>query len=211
MTRGRPRGFDKDEALDQALRLFWRHGYEGTSIAALAERIGVTVPSLYLAFGNKESLFMQAVERYGIYSDKLYEEAFRATSSREVARAILMGEVDLVAGDDTPDGCLMIQSALATSPESEAVRLALAKLRRSAEADVALRFERFKQEGDLPEGWSPKTIAAYVMTVASGLAVQAKSGMRREDLIRVAETAMLIWPAKPARPASAAPSRRRSR
>jgi len=211
MTRGRPRGFDKDEALDQALRLFWRHGYEGTSISALAERIGVTVPSLYLAFGNKESLFMHAVERYGVYSDKLYEEAFLAKSSREVARAILMGEVDLVAGGDTPDGCLLIQSALATSPESEAVRLALAKLRRRAEAAVAVRFERFRQEGDLPMGWSPKTIAAYVMTVASGIAVQAKSGMSREELLRVAQTAMLIWPEKTLRSQRAARSPDRAR
>src|SRR5687768_6496571 len=114
MSRGRPRTFDKQEALDTALRLFWRHGYEGTSISSLAQAIGVTMPSLYLAFGNKESLFMQAVERYGQYNGTLYEKAFAKKSAREVARSILLGEVDLVLGKDTPDGCLMVHGALAT-------------------------------------------------------------------------------------------------
>jgi len=192
--RGRPRTFDKVAALDTALRLFWRHGFEGTSIAALAHAVGVTIPSLYLAFGNKESLFMRAVERYGQYNGKLYEKAFKKRSAREVARSILEGEVDLVLGRDTPDGCLMVQGALATSPESETVRLAMAELRRVAEAEVADRFRQAVKEGDvLPDGADPDALAAYVMTVASGLAVQARTGFSRAQLDRVVDIAMGIW------------------
>lgn len=194
MPRGRPREFDKDQALDKALRMFWRYGYEGTSISALAEHIGITVPSLYLAFGNKERLFMQAVERYGLYSNQFYEDAFREAKARDVAHRILIGEIDLVAGAETPDGCLMIQGALATSPESDKVRKTMAKLRRQAEVEVAERFELSRLRGDLPPGWSPRALAAYIMTVASGMAVQAKSGMSRDELLRVADMAMLIWP-----------------
>jgi AcrR family transcriptional regulator len=194
MPRGRPRSFDADAALDVALRLFWRHGYEGTSIAVLAQAIGVTVPSLYAAFGNKESLFLRAVEHYGRYAGRLYDEAFRAQSAKAAARAVLMGEVELVCGRGTPEGCLMVQGALATSPESEIVREKMARLRRQAEAEVADCFARFGSVGGLPAGWDPKTLAAYVMTVAAGLAVQAKSGMSRAQLTRVAEMAMLIWP-----------------
>lgn len=194
--RGRPREFDKEQALDTALRMFWRYGYEGTSISALAEAIGVTVPSLYLAFGNKNNLFMQAVEHYSHYSAKLYDDAFRQKSAREVALGILLGEVELVAGGDTPVGCLLVQSALATSPGSEAVQQAMAGLRRQAEAEVADRFERAGREGDLPSGWDPRALASYIMTVASGMAVQAKGGVSREDLLRVADMAMLIWPKK---------------
>lgn len=194
MSRGRPRNFDKDEALDAALRLFWRHGYEGTSIAALAEALGVTVPSLYLAFGNKESLFMQAVERYGQYNGKMYETAFRQASAREVARSILEGEVRLVLGNGTPDGCLMVHGALATGPGSEPVRLAMAELRRVAESEVADRFRRARDEGDLPPGQDPEALAGYVMTVASGIAVQARSGASRAELERVVEIAMGAWP-----------------
>jgi AcrR family transcriptional regulator len=194
-TRGRPRLFDKDEALDAALRLFWKHGYEGTSISALAQEVGVTVPSLYLAFGNKESLFMQAVERYGQYNGTLYEAAFRQPSAREVARSILMGEVALVLGGDTPDGCLMVHGALATSPESETVRLAMAELRRIAEAEVADRFRQALKEGDpLPDGTDPESLAAYVMTMAAGLAVQARTGLTRAQLEQVVQAAMGIWP-----------------
>ncbi|HUG21769.1 TetR/AcrR family transcriptional regulator [Piscinibacter sp.] len=177
-----------------ALRLFWRHGYEGTSIAALAEAVGVPVPSLYAAFGNKESLFLRAVEHYGRYAGRLYDEAFRARSAKAAARAVLMGEVELVCGRGTPEGCLMVQGALATSPESEVVREKMARLRRQAEVEIAHCFARFCSVGGLPAGWDPKTLAAYVTTVAAGLAVQAKSGMPRAQLTRVAEMAMLIWP-----------------
>lgn len=187
--------FDKEAALDAALRLFWQHGYEGTSIAALADALKVTVPSLYLAFGNKESLFMRAVERYGHYNGKLYEEAFRQKSAREVARWILKGEVALVLGDGTPHGCLMVHGALATGPGSDTVRTAMAELRRVAEAEVADRFRRAKDEGDLPAGADPESLAAYVMTVASGIAVQARSGLSRAELERVVEIAMKAWPA----------------
>jgi len=189
--RGRPRNFDRDEALDTALKLFWRHGYEGTSIATLAEAIGISIPSLYLAFGNKERLFLRVVEHYDRYGGLLYEHAFRQTSAREIMRAVLLGEVELVAGRETPDGCLMVQGALATSPDSDTVRQALAKLRRQAEADVADHIER---AGDLPKGWDAKALACYVITVASGMAVQAKSGVSREELLTVADVAMLIWP-----------------
>jgi AcrR family transcriptional regulator len=192
--RGRPRAFDKQQALDTALRMFWRHGYEGTSISALAQAIGVTVPSLYLAFGNKESLFMQAVEHYGHYSAALYTKAFKQASAQEVARQILLGEVQLVAGADTPDGCLMVQGALATSPEGEAVQQAMAAQRRRAEADVARRFKRAGLEGDLPPGWKPEALACYLMTVTAGMAVQAKSGVSKRELLRVADMAMQIWP-----------------
>jgi len=187
--------FDKDAALDVALRLFWRHGYEGTSVSVLARAMGVTVPSLYLAFGNKESLFMLAVERYGQYNGKLYETAFRKPSAREVARSILEGEVDLVLGRDTPDGCLMVHGALATSPGSETVLLAMSELRRIAEAEVADRFRQAVEEGELlPRGMQPDALAAYVMTVASGLAVQARTGWARAQLQQVVRVAMGIWP-----------------
>ena len=88
----------------------------------------------------------------------------------------------------------MVQGALATSPESEVVREEMARLRRQAEAEVARCFARFSSVGGLPAGLDPKTLAAYVMTVAAGLAVQAKGGMPRAQLIRAAEMAMLIWP-----------------
>ena len=184
---GRPRGFDKQEALDTALRLFWRQGYEGTSIAELSQAIGVSVPSLYLAFGNKERLFMQAVEHYGRYSGGMYEAALAQRSAPDVVRCILEGEVDLVTGGDTPNGCLMIQGALATGAGADTIRETLATLRLKAESAVA---EKLESLGDLPAGWSARDLANYIMTLAAGIAVQAKSGVSRDQLLRVTESAL---------------------
>jgi hypothetical protein len=137
---------------------------------------------------------MKAVDHYGSYSEGLYREAFTKTTARGVTLGILMGEIDLVSGEGTPQGCLMIQGALATGPESEAVQQAMARLRRQAEADVAARFAQFEEVGQLPTGWTAKALAGYVITVATGMAVQAKSGASRQDLVDVAHIAMKIWP-----------------
>ncbi len=180
--------------MDTALKLFWQHGYEGTSIAMLAKAIGVNVPSLYAAFGNKESLFLQCVERYGDLNGKLYQESFKKPTARQVARGILEGEVELVTRRGTPDGCLMVQSALVTSPESEAVRKQMADLRSMAEGWMAERFQQAVDEGDLPPDADPAVLACYLMTVNSGLAVQAKSGVRKPQLLKVVDAAMRNWP-----------------
>ena len=194
MAKGRPREFDKAEALDTALRLFWQHGYEGVSIAHLAGAIGINIPSLYAAFGNKERLFLQAVERYGDLNGKMYHDSLKKKTAREVAQSILEGEVELVTRRNSPDGCLMIQGALVTSPESEPIRQMMAGMRGQAEKWMAKRFEQAKKQGDLPPNADPVALASYIMTLNSGLAVQAKSGATRKRLLKVVAMAMKNWP-----------------
>jgi len=196
MPRGRPRNFDKAEALDIALKLFWQHGYEGTSVAMLAEAIGVNVPSLYAAFGNKESLFLRCIERYGELNGKMYHESFKKKTAREVARSILEGEVELVTRRGTPDGCLMVQGALATSPESESIRKLMAGMRGMAEKWMVERFRHAIDDGDLPSDADPAALACYLMSLNSGLAVQAKSGVGKKQLLKVVDIAMRSWPEK---------------
>ena len=196
MPRGRPRNFDKAEALDIALKLFWQHGYEGTSVAMLAEAIGVNVPSLYAAFGNKESLFLRCIERYGELNGKMYHESFKKKTAREVARSILEGEVELVTRRGTPDGCLMVQGALATSPESESIRKMMAGMRGMAEKWMVERFKQAIDDGDLPSDADPAALACYLMSLNSGLAVQAKSGVGKKQLLKVVDIAMRSWPEK---------------
>src|SRR6476661_10264795 len=194
MQRGRPRNFDKAEALDAALELFWKHGYEGTSMAMLTESIGVNVASLYAAFGNKESLFAQCVERYSELNGDLYHESLKKKTSRDVAHSILEGEVELVTRRGTPDGCLMIQGALTTSPAGEKIRQMMARMRAMAEKWMAARFRQAIAEGDLPSDADPTALACYLMTLNSGLAVQAKSGVSKKQLLKVVEIAMRDWP-----------------
>jgi AcrR family transcriptional regulator len=193
-TQGRPRQFDTDQALETAMRLFWQNGYEGTSIAQLADAIGVKAPSLYAAFGNKERLFQRALERYGEQNGCMYHRAFERPTAREVARAVLEGEVELVTRRNTPDGCLVVLGAVITSPASEPVRRMMAGLRAKAQSWLRERFEQARREGDLPENSDPAALACYIMTINCGLAVQAKSGVGRRALMQVVDLAMQQWP-----------------
>ena len=194
MPKGRPREFDVDQALDSALALFWRHGYEGVSIAAVSEALGISVPSIYAAFGNKEGLFLKSVERYAQRAGAIYHESFKKETAYEVAKAILEGEVDLVTQKDKPNGCMMVNGALVTGPESEGISRQMAAMRQTAEGWMADRFKQAQKDGDLPKHADPKALAAYIMTINSGLAVQARSGVAKKDLKKVIELALLNWP-----------------
>jgi AcrR family transcriptional regulator len=194
MVRGRPRAFDKEAALEIALRLFWEHGYEGTSIAMLANAINIKIPSLYAAFGNKEQLFLQAIGRYGELCKGIYQDSFEKKTAYDVTKSILEEEINLVTHPNWPNGCLMMQGALATSPESESIRKTVADMRRMGEDQIRIRFEQAQQEGYLPTDANPAAMACYVMTILAGLAVQAKSGASREQLQDVVQLAMQNWP-----------------
>lgn len=194
MNRGRPRTFDMEQALDTALKLFWQHGYEGTSIALLADAIGVNPPSLYAAFGNKEELFVQTIERYVDLNGHIYRDSLQKETAQEVAQGILEGVVKLVTRPGSPNGCLMVQGALATSPDSEKISRMVARLRGRAEGWLVDRFERARQEGDLPPDADPHGLACYLMTLNSGLAVQAKSGISQKQLLKVVAIALQSWP-----------------
>lgn len=194
MPRGRPREFDTDQALDAALALFWRHGYEGTSLSALTEAMGVSVPSLYAAFGNKEELFRKALERYIAKPASYLHAALAEPSARGVAERALGGAIDMVMRPDHPDGCLMVHGALACHPAVESVRQELARRRAAAEAAVRRRFERAIREGDLPKSVDPAQLARFLMTVIWGLSVQATGGATQQQLDEVAAVAMRCWP-----------------
>ena len=192
-TKGRPRKFDKENALKTALHLFWRHGFEGVSIANLAKAMGINVPSLYAAFGNKEQLFFQSVELYGKTNANIYAPALALNTAYEVAQAILLGEVDLVTNPEAPDGCLMVQGALVTSPESQQLSDMMSKLRMTAEGWMADRFEKAKSDGDLPKNADAKALACFIMTINSGIAVQAKTGVRRDELLKIVDYSLLAF------------------
>ena len=112
MAMGRPRAFDMDQALDQALHVFWEKGYVGTSINDLTEAMGINRPSLYAAFGNKEKLFKKALDRYEDLRDQILEEAFAAPTAREAVTRLLEGTAERLSDKCNPRGCLMVQGAL---------------------------------------------------------------------------------------------------
>ena len=195
MAMGRPRAFDRDKVLDQALHVFWERGYEGTSIADLTEAMGINPPSLYAAFGNKETLFREALDRYEARRDEIMAEAFAALTAREAMTRLLEGTADRLSDKDKPRGCLMVQGALCGGEECDAVKRDLASRRAAGEAMIRERLKRAKREGELPKDADPAALARFVSTVMQGMAVQASGGATRKELRTIADMALRSWPA----------------
>jgi AcrR family transcriptional regulator len=192
---GRPRAFDMDQALDQALHVFWEKGYEGTSIADLTKAMGINPPSLYAAFGNKETLFKKVLNRYEARRDEIFEEAFAAPTARQAIGRLLESVAERLSGKDGPSGCLMVQAALCGSEECDSVRKDLAARRAQGEILIRKRLERGKKEGDLPKDADLVGLARYLATVMQGMAVQAAGGASRKELRAIANTALRAWSA----------------
>lgn len=194
---GRPRSFDADAALEAALQVFWRHGYEGASLADLTAAMGITRTSMYAAFGNKEQLFRRALERYTEGPGGYGAQALAEPTARGVVETILRGAVRTTTGPDHPAGCLGVQGALATSDDGGAIRELLAQWRDAMVHQLRERFDRAAVEGDLPADADAAGLARYVMTLAHGIAVQAAGGVDRDALDVVVDQALHVWHPEP--------------
>jgi len=192
--KGRPREFDVDQALAAALRVFWSKGYEGASMADLTDAMGITKPSLYAAFGNKEALFNKALDLYQAEKLAYMGRALEAPTARGVAERLMRGALEMQTGTEGPCGCLSVISSVACGSEAESIREQV--VARSAVAKKALldRFERAKSDGDLPADADPQGLSSYLTAVMQGMAVQAGAGASRAELERLVETSLALWP-----------------
>jgi AcrR family transcriptional regulator len=185
MAMGRPRAFDPGKALDEAMEVFWRHGYEGATIAQLTDAMGINPPSLYAAFGSKEGLLKAALDRYSAKRAAFMEDILSAPTAREVAERMLIGTADTQTDPSNPPGCLLVQGGLACGTGSENVPFELAARRAQTEAQLRDRFEKAKAEGDLKATADPAALARYLSAVTVGMGVMASSGADREALRQV--------------------------
>jgi AcrR family transcriptional regulator len=194
MAAGRPRTFCMEKALDCAMQVFWRKGYEGASMVDLTTAMGINSPSLYSAYGSKEGLFRAVLERYEARRDTFMTEVFAAPTAREVASLFLHGVADFAAdtGGQNPPGCLLLQSGMTCG--DSAIPDELAKHRAVKEKALCERFMRAKAEGDLPQNTAPQALASYIMAVSNGMCVQAASGASLQDLHAVADMALASFP-----------------
>ena len=191
---GRPREFDVDKALEQALHVFWRQGYEGTSINDLTQAIGITKPSLYAAFGNKEELFRKALDRYIDGPGGYVQTAMAKPAVRDVVEHLLLGAADAVTNPENPPGCLAVQAALCCGDAAESIKQELMSRRATGEDDLRRRFERAVAEGDLPADTDAADLARYISAILQGMAVQAAGGASRDELQKIARMALKTWP-----------------
>lgn len=194
MALGRPRAFDMNEALDQALQVFWRRGYEGASIAELTQAMGIAPPSLYAAFGNKEGLFRKVLERYVAVRTKFWDEALAAPTARGMIERLLHGTADFMTDACNPPGCLLVRGTVACSDMAQDVHQELIARRREGERMVCERLLAAKNAGELPDDVDAADLACFFATVLEGMSVHAAGGATRDDLHTVADVALRVWP-----------------
>ncbi len=198
---GRPLSFNPDQALDQAIRLFWKHGYESTSISHLTAAMGVTAPSLYAAFGDKRALFMAALQRY--LGTPITAEALiaNAATARDAAIELLTNSALAFTGEHTPPGCLLATATASCSAASAEVQEALAEIRRGFGRQLRDKIQADMANGRLPTGTEAETLSGHVMAVIQGMSSLARDGASRQSLLAIAGSALQAWPSQERQPA----------
>lgn len=191
---GRPRAFDADEALEAAMHVFWQNGYEGASLTELTAAMGISRPSLYSVFGDKETLFRKALDRYMEGPAAYIQKAMAAPTARATVEQLLFGAIDLLTSPKNSYGCLIQQGALACSEGADGIRRELRSRRRTGEVLLRRRLERSVTEGELSPSTDCVALSRYFVTVIRGLGVSAVSGIARDGLLDIARTSLSVWP-----------------
>ncbi|MEU8997215.1 TetR/AcrR family transcriptional regulator [Streptomyces caniferus] len=193
--RGRPRSFDRDTALEQAVRSFWELGYEATSISDLTRAMGISAPSLYAAFGDKRALFDEVVavykQHYGGFLHRALAE--EPTARRGVERGLREAATEYTL-PGRPRGCLVVSAALNISPASLEVADSLREMRRATVRQIAGAIRADIASGELPGDTAADALAGYIGAVIHGMSQQARDGAQRTELEAVAELALKVWP-----------------
>jgi AcrR family transcriptional regulator len=194
--KGRPREFCVEDALAKALRVFWSKGYEGASLTDLTDAMGITRPSLYAAFGNKEALFRKTLDLYEREKLDYIGKALEAPTARGVAERLLRGALEMQMSSCDPKGCMGVINSVACGAEAESIRAEVVERGAKAKRAIVDRFERAKAEGDLPADADLAGLTSYLMAIMQGLAVQAGAGASCEDLQGLIKTSLTMWPGK---------------
>ena len=195
-AKGRPREFDADSALAAALRVFWSKGYEGASLTDLTEAMGITRPSLYAAFGNKEALFRKALDLYEREKLDYIGEALKQPTARAVAEHLLHNALEMQMSSCDPKGCMGVINSVACGADAESIRAEVIQRGVVAKRALVARFERAKAEGDLPADTDPVGLTSFLVAIMQGLAVQAGAGASCQDLKALIDTSLAMWPSK---------------
>jgi AcrR family transcriptional regulator len=197
-TRGRPRSFDREAALQRAIKVFWKHGYEATSVNDLTRAMGINPPSLYAAFGDKEKLFMEAVDRYIEERRAVVARAFEEPTARRAIERWLTEAASALARNGAPRGCLLVMSDTNCSTRSRHVQEALACRRASMTSLLKSRIDRGVKEGDVPPRTDTAALADFYSVVLQGMVMLARDRRSRASLLAAVDAAMRAWPEAPA-------------
>ena len=190
VTKGRPRSFDEERAIDAAMRVFWEKSFEGTTMADLTDATGLNRSSIHAAFGSKEGLFLRAVDRYQAGPMRYIPKALAEPTLPRAIEALIRGMVNFLSTPGNPKGCLFIHGALAYGTGDEALMQPMAQWRRSLENLIKERIQQAQREGELSHQVSAADYARYIGTVMIGLGIQAVNGASKAELTRTADIAL---------------------
>ena len=186
--RGRPRNFDRMQALDRALMAFWRNGFEATSMNDLVETMGINSPSIYAAFGSKEGLFAETVQRYRtVYANGLLQALNAAPDAPSGIDAMFGAAVELFTRPDLPGGCFVVNSVGSNAPNGSDTEQTLKRFRRERSEQVAERLAEDVRSGKLRGGTPVQELADLYAAILQGLAQAARDGLDKERLAKVPE------------------------
>lgn len=193
--RGRPREFDREDALLHAMRAFWARGYEGATLTDLQEAMGgLTAPSFYAAFGSKEKLFREAVELYSsTLGAPMMKALKREPRAREAISRLLETAVEAFRKPGMPRGCMLVLAAINGVPANQGVRDFVQRLRARRRKAIRQRLERGVAEGELPRKLDTAALASFYTTVIDGLAIQARDGASRRAMKFAVDRAVAAW------------------
>ncbi len=191
---GRPLSFEREAVLRKAMLAFWKNGYETTSVADLTKAMGITAPSLYAAFGDKQALFLEAVGLYAGSDDQRARAFSEAVSAYAAASSMLMACAALYTGDATPAGCLLASATASGSDAHVDARAAVARIRTQGRKALRLRIERDVESGVLPKETDATALSDLVFAVTQGMSALARDGAARAELEGIARQAMVAWP-----------------
>lgn len=193
---GRPREFDRDQALHAAMLLFWEQGFEPTSLIQLRRTMGDISPtSIYAAFGSKEALFLEAValyrQTYGKVTDVLRSDSLLP---RDAVETCLRQSAAMQVDASHPRGCLIAQSATNCSPENHPVAKALIHERHANYQAIRRQLNRAVSMGEIASHDAAEGMAVLFNTFLLGLSGAARDGASLKTLHAAIETLMSCWP-----------------
>jgi AcrR family transcriptional regulator len=194
MAKGRPRAFDKDIALEQAMYVFWAKGFNGAALSDLIEAMNINGPSLYAAFESKEGLFKEVLDKYGRdIGDVVWGHLFQEPDIQQAIEKVLLSTAHEFTRNDRPLGCLIAQGAI-ESAKPEAICAELRYRRRDLFDKLYVRFSAAKAEGEISINADCMALAKFYSSVQQGMVIQARDGESKESLEAVAALAMKAWP-----------------
>lgn len=195
MSRGRPREFDRTEALNKAMKIFWQKGYTATSMNDLYEAIGIKSPSLYAAFGSKEDLYEEVLLHYEqSVAPVIWGHMSTEPSPRQAVWLWLERSADMLTQTDMPHGCMVTLSAVGSEGNDRLGEI-VRRLRTSGIDLLKARLLEAQQQGDLPASVDIDALTRLYISVQQGMSIQARDGAGRETLLSIARMAMIMWPA----------------